>query len=50
MYKEGKIGYYNGIEVYCINFDRLTKEMSEVNERVYYAVKQKKGPNYYIVN
>lgn len=50
MYREGKIGYYNGIEVYCINFDRLTKEMSEVNERVYYAVKQKKGPNYYIVN
>lgn len=50
MYKEGKIGYYNGIEVYCINFDRLTKEMSEVNEKVYYAVKQKKGPNYYIVN
>ena len=39
MYREGKIGYYNGIEVYCINFDRLTKEMSEVNEKVYYAVK-----------
>ena len=50
MYKEGKIGYYNGIEVYCINFDRLTKEMSEVNEKVYYAVKQRKGPDYYIVN
>ena len=50
MYKEGKIGYYNGIEVYCINFDRLTKEMSEVNEKVYYAVKQKKGPDYYIIN
>ena len=50
MYKEGKIGYYNGIEVYCINFDRLTKEMSEVNEKVYYAVKQKKRPDYYIVN
>ena len=50
MYREGKIGYYNGIEVYCINFDRLTKEMSEVNEKVYYAVKQRKGLDYYIIN